>query len=240
LPEPWLRYAALDVEVLVALRDAIATDLADQGKWAWAEEEFAALVSFTGPPPRVDPWRRTSGIHRIRRRRSIAVLRELWYVRDRIAQRRDVSPGRVLPDAGLVELAADPPADVAAFAVRRALRPIARHPRVWLEGIARATALPEDGLPPLTLPGSGPPPPRIWAERDPVAAARYAGGESHLARSAPPGPVGPAGRADRGGLRRRPRGRSGTAVAGGDPRSPVGRRGQPALLTRRLVDGGSG
>ena len=105
LPEPWLRYAALDVEVLVDLRDAIAADLTEQGKWEWAAQEFDSLLGFTGPAPRVDPWRRTSGMHKIRRRRGVAVVRELWYVRDRIAQRRDVSPGRVLSDAALVALA---------------------------------------------------------------------------------------------------------------------------------------
>ena len=36
LPEPWLRYAALDVEVLVELRDALADVLAEQGKLEWA------------------------------------------------------------------------------------------------------------------------------------------------------------------------------------------------------------
>ncbi len=172
LPLPWLQYAALDVEVLVELRDAVAADLADQDKSQWAQEEFAALLDFAGPPPRIDPWRRTSGIHRIRRRRGLALLRELWLTRDRIAQRRDISPGRVLPDSVLVELAADPPKDLPEFSVRRSLRPAARNPRAWMESIDRAMAIAEDRLPPLALPGSGPPPPRAWAERDPVAAAR--------------------------------------------------------------------
>ena len=97
LPESWLRYAALDVEVLVQLRDAVDADLHRQGKARWAREEFDALLSFTGPTPRVDPWRRTSGLHKVRRRRGIAVLRELWYARDRIAQRRDVAPAGSCP-----------------------------------------------------------------------------------------------------------------------------------------------
>ena len=172
LPEPWLRYAALDVEVLVELRDAIDADLAAQGKAEWATQEFDALLGFTGPPPRVDPWRRTSGMHKVRRRRGVAVIRELWYVRDRIAQRRDVSPGRVLSDAALVALAVDPPKDAAAFGARRELRPLARSPRVWLEAIDKALGLPEESLPPLTLSTAGPPPPRLWADRDPIAAAR--------------------------------------------------------------------
>ncbi len=172
LPEPWLRYAALDVEVLVELRDAVAADLTTQGKWEWATQEFDSLLGFTGPAPRVDPWRRTSGMHKVRRRRGVAVVRELWYVRDRIAQRRDVSPGRVLSDASLVSLAVEPPTDAAAFVARRELRGIARSPKVWLDAIDKALALPEDSLPPLTLSIPGPPPPRLWADRDPLAAAR--------------------------------------------------------------------
>src|SRR6188768_1598939 len=88
LPEPWLRYAALDVEVLTDLRDGVAAELSRQGKLAWAQEEFAAVVAAPPPPPRVDPWRRTSGMHRVRDRRRLAAVRELWTARDAIARQR--------------------------------------------------------------------------------------------------------------------------------------------------------
>jgi ribonuclease D len=170
LPEPWLRYAALDVEVLVDLRNLMGVDLARQGKDGWAREEFESLLRFTGPPPRVDPWRRTSGMHRVRHRRTAAVVRALWEARDAIAQDRDVSPGRVLPDAVLVDLAMEAPTSAAALpSGHRAIR---RYQRQWLEAIQRANALPESELPPMTLRSDGPPPQRAWAERDPVAAAR--------------------------------------------------------------------
>ena len=48
LPEPWLRYAALDVELLVDLRDALEKELDRQGKLEWAREEFDAIAS--APP----------------------------------------------------------------------------------------------------------------------------------------------------------------------------------------------
>ena len=48
------------------------------GQGRWARQEFEALLAFTGPAPRVDPWRRTSGMHRVRHRRTAAVVRELW------------------------------------------------------------------------------------------------------------------------------------------------------------------
>lgn len=97
LPEPWLRYAALDVELLVDLRDALEKELDRQGKLDWARQEFDAIASAPPPEPRKDPWRRTSGMHKVRRRRQMAVVRELWQTRDRIARRRDVSPARCCP-----------------------------------------------------------------------------------------------------------------------------------------------
>ncbi|MBK8757290.1 MAG: HRDC domain-containing protein [Actinomycetales bacterium] len=180
LPEPWLRYAALDVEVLVELRDRLAADLQAQGKDDWARQEFAALVDFAGPPVRVDPWRRTSGMHKVRRRRTVAVVRELWLARDRIAQRRDISPGRVLPDAALMALALDPPKDAAAIGASSHARSAARHSKAWVEAIQKAMALPDTALPPLTLPSTGPPPPRLWSDRDPVAARRLADARAML------------------------------------------------------------
>ncbi|MCG8655505.1 ribonuclease D [Yimella sp. NH-Cas1] len=180
LPQPWLSYAALDVEVLVQVRDALAADLQEQGKWEWAEQEFHALTSFTGPPARQDPWRRTSGMHKIKNRRAIARVRELWLTRDTIAQRRDTSPGRVLPDALLVEIAntaPKTPAELLALpsATSRRGRPhtgVARHQRDWLEAVRRVGSMADADLPPATVRSDAPPPPRVWADRDPVAAAR--------------------------------------------------------------------
>src|SRR6266851_104068 len=113
LPEEWLRYAALDVEVLVELRDALAEQLDAHGKAEWAGQEFAAILAAKPPGPRPDPWRRTSGIHRVRTRRGLAVVRELWEERDRIAQAQNLSPGRVLPDAAIVEATKAMPANQA-------------------------------------------------------------------------------------------------------------------------------
>ncbi len=184
LPEPWLRYAALDVEVLVELRDAIAGELESQGKSEWARQEFEALTHFTGPPARIDPWRRTSGMHKIRKRRTIAAVRELWFARDRLAQQRDTSPGRVLPDAVIVQLALAAPVEATDLDGVRELRSARRNPRPWLEAIRRAMTIPEADLPPLTLPATGPPPQRAWADREPVAAARLTQSREQIAEFA--------------------------------------------------------
>ena len=81
LPHDWLVYAALDVELLIPLRAALLTALANAGKLEWAEQEFEAARTAHGPAPRIDPWRRTSGIHSVRNRRQLAAIRALWQSR---------------------------------------------------------------------------------------------------------------------------------------------------------------
>ncbi|WP_189590773.1 ribonuclease D [Streptomyces massasporeus] len=174
LPEPWLRYAALDVELLVDLRDALEKELDRQGKLDWARQEFDAIASAPPPEPRKDPWRRTSGMHKVRRRRQLAVVRELWQTRDRIAQRRDVSPGKVLGDAAIVEAALALPANVHALAALNGFghRVGKRQLEQWQAAVDRAKGLSEAQLPQPGQSVTGPPPPRAWADKDPVAAAR--------------------------------------------------------------------
>ena len=192
LPEPWLLYAALDVELLVELREAVAADLAAQGKAEWAAQEFEAETHFTGNGPRQDPWRRTSGMHKVRNRRIAAHVQALWTARDEIAQHRDVAPGRVLPDATLVDLAVRQPRNSAALTAgrsveaghsrqRRAHQGLARYQRQWLEAIATASALAEAELPELARRSDAPPPARSWADKDPVAAARLARARTDIA-----------------------------------------------------------
>lgn len=177
LPEPWLRYAALDVEVLVELRDALEQELDSQGKLEWALEEFAAIAAAPPPAPRVDPWRRTSGLHKIRRRRQLAAVRELWQQRDRTARERDVSPGRVLSDAAIISAALAMPTTLQALQALQGFGPRVHRRQLeqWLAALDRARVIPEPQLPPATPAHDGPPPPRAWADKDPVAAARLAG-----------------------------------------------------------------
>ncbi|MGW3287769.1 HRDC domain-containing protein [Streptomyces sp. NPDC001002] len=174
LPEPWLRYAALDVELLVDLRDALEKELDRQGKLEWARQEFDAIASAPPAEPRKDPWRRTSGMHKVRRRRQLAVVRELWETRDRVAQKRDVSPGKVLGDAAIVEAALAIPVNVHALAALNGFghRMGRRQLEQWQSAVDRAKALADVELPAPGQPVTGPPPPRAWADKDPAAAAR--------------------------------------------------------------------
>jgi len=182
LPEPWLEYAALDVEVLIELRDALAEELERTGKTEWARQEFQHLVDAAPSSPRQDPWRRTSGMHRARGRRALAAVRELWEARDAIAAQRDVTPGRIIPDSAIVEAANALPRDKASLLALKGFRGrgAQRYAGRWIEALRTARELPEDQLPALAARYDGPPPPRSWADRDPVAAARLSSARAEL------------------------------------------------------------
>ncbi|ORA20790.1 ribonuclease D [Mycobacterium angelicum] len=186
LPAAWLNYAALDVELLIELRAAVSDVLAGQGKADWAAEEFEHLRTYedrTLPAPgRRDRWRRTSGIHKVHDRRALAAVRELWTARDRIAQRRDIAPRRILPDSAIIDAAiADPKTvdDLTALPVFGG-RNQRRSAAMWLAALEAAREnqdLPEVGEAP-----NGPPPPARWSRRKPEAAARLEAARSGLAK----------------------------------------------------------
>jgi ribonuclease D len=98
LPQSWLVYAALDVELLVDLRYAVDQLLDQAGKSEIARQEFAAELSQGTRHPKVEGWRRLSGVHSIRGAQQLAVARELWEARDRYAREIDTAPGRLVPD----------------------------------------------------------------------------------------------------------------------------------------------
>ncbi len=175
LPQPWLEYAALDVEVLLELREVIVAELEESGKSDWAAQEFQHLIDHV-PPPRVDPWRRTSGIHKAKGRRALAAVRELWTTRDEIAQQRDTTPGRLVPDSSMIIAANTMPTTTSALLDTQGFhgRGARRYADRWIAALETARQLHDSDLPPLTVRSDGPPAPRVWAERDPVAAARLA------------------------------------------------------------------
>ncbi len=190
LPPEMLKYAALDVEVLAELRDVLAEQLAEQGKTEWANQEFAAIIAAPPLPPRADPWRRTSGIHKVRTRRALAVVRELWQTRDEIARDADLSPRRVLSDQSIVDAARaeavkPPPTGrpqldrIGGFHARNARK----HGDRWQAAVLRARQIDDAELPEIAGTGAaaGPPPAHRWAERDPAAAARLTAGREVVA-----------------------------------------------------------
>ncbi|MDQ2750337.1 MAG: HRDC domain-containing protein [Actinomycetota bacterium] len=176
LPHDWLVYAALDVELLINLRDVLAEALQEAGKDEWARQEFEAVRLAPASAPRVEPWRRTSGIHKLRDRRQLAAVRAIWLARDDYAAQRDIAPGRILPDSAIVEAARAAPkriADLGALPIYggpRQRRQLSR----WFGALESARALPDERLPTITSsePGDGIPAASRWRERDPEAAVR--------------------------------------------------------------------
>jgi ribonuclease D len=174
LPVDWLNYAALDVELLVQLREKLEAELGAQGKLEWAQQEFEAVRTAPPPAPRAEPWRRTSGVHKIRSPRSLAVVRELWQARDELARKRDRAPSRILPDSAIINaVTADPKTveELQALPVFSG-RVQRKYTASWLRHLQAAKALPASELPSPSQPTDGPPPVNRWADKDPDAAAR--------------------------------------------------------------------
>ncbi|MEJ6574768.1 MAG: HRDC domain-containing protein [Actinomycetes bacterium] len=170
----WLNYAALDVELLVELRDEIEKLLIENNKLDWAKEDFAAILKLPPPPPRKDPWRRTSGIHKIRDLNALAIIRSLWAARNEFAKEIDLAPGRVFNDETLVLIATKPPKGFGDFkkALLRRTRLTSMPFEEWFELFEAAKLLAGEDLPKLRTPSEGLPPPKLWQSRNPLGYAR--------------------------------------------------------------------
>jgi len=179
LPHDWLNYAALDVELLVELRDVLAKALERSGKADWAEQECQAVLDAPPAPPRSDPWRRTSGLHGVRSPRQLAIVRALWEARDAMAASRDIAPGRILSDSAIIAAAKGAPRRAVDLAEMHGFNgPRQRkHTEYWFRAITAGREVPDAQLPPISQYVHDPdamPPPSRWSERDPKAAARLA------------------------------------------------------------------
>jgi ribonuclease D len=109
LPESWLNYAALDVELLHELRASLNALLQDQGKSDWAEQEFQQLLSFKPKPQKPDRWRSVTGLSKVSDPLSLEIARQLWLAREELAIKMDISPGRLVPDSAILAVAVAKP-----------------------------------------------------------------------------------------------------------------------------------
>lgn len=174
LPKDWLRYAALDVELLIPLREKLTALLAEQGKAEWAAQEFEyARTHRPAVVPRKERWRKTSGVNKLKNPRKLAVLRELWFARESLAEKKDVAPGHILPDSALIAAADALPRTVPqllsvnGFHGRAAKREAPR----WLRAIKTGSSTQD--MPEQQRRSGGPPPPRSWKDRNPLAYRQY-------------------------------------------------------------------
>ncbi|MCP3979868.1 MAG: ribonuclease D [bacterium] len=154
-----LEYAATDTRHLEALVAELEPRLVALGRREWAEEEFRNLevVRWT-EKDRSEAYRRVKGSNALDRR-ELALLRELFALREREARERGRPPFRVMPDAVLLALAETRPSRVETLGSLRGL------PRGWergrraeslLQAVRTAEGLAQEELPPLRLPRERP------------------------------------------------------------------------------------
>ena len=178
LKEEWLMYAALDVDVLVDLKEKVEELLLAQNKLDWALSDFQHILeTYRNPHSKVerkDPWRRTSGMHRVKDRRTLSIVRDLWIIRDAYAQKIDVAPGRIFNDETLVEIAVSKPATLPEFSklVKRRTRYQGLPTVEWFDRYRKTLELSESELPEMKLRSQTLPPPKIWKEKNPLGYAR--------------------------------------------------------------------
>nr|WP_307812196.1 ribonuclease D [Lacisediminihabitans changchengi] len=172
LPQSWLVYAALDVELLPDLRDAVGALLTEAGKADIAEQEFSEVLHREAKPPKTDAWRKLSGLHTVRGARNLAVARSLWQARDDYAQEIDTAPGRLVPDSSLVAAAKAMPDSKHALAGMRDFTGRASRSELNRWWAAIEAGMSTDDLPALRGPGDAMPPPRAWSDRNPAADKR--------------------------------------------------------------------
>jgi ribonuclease D len=152
LSEAQRRYAVADVLHLFALKHRLTEELVRVGRLAWVEEECAALAAQPAVERVPDP-NAFAGLKGARdlAPRNLAVLRELYELREALARTLDRPPFKVLGEETLVRLAQAPPAEVAGLEGIPGCTSnvIARWGESILSAVARAGALPEAALPTL-------------------------------------------------------------------------------------------
>jgi len=145
-----LAYAASDTRYLPALRDLLQQRLVEQGRWSWAEEEFALLeqVRWSEPGPPEEAFLRLKGARTLKGR-GLAVLRALYAWREQTARGLDRATFRVLGNETLLALAERQPKDRAGLQGIPGLSSdgVARRGDELLAAIAEGLAADPDSIP---------------------------------------------------------------------------------------------
>ena len=182
LAESWLNYAAIDVDVLPDLHDALTVALESQNKLEWAKQEFAFTLEMKKRAAKVERWRSLSGMQSVKSERSLAIARELWTAREELGEKLDVSPGRLVPDSSIVAVAANPPRSRPEFISFKSFngRASRTYVDIWWSATEKGSSTRD--VPNLKVVPSGIPNHRNWPQRYPEAAARLAACKDVIAR----------------------------------------------------------
>jgi len=125
-------------------------------------------------------------MHEIKSRYQMAIIRELWSVRDAIARDIDLAPGRLLSDTVIIALAKSQIKSVADImklpeAKGRIRNDIQKsYLETWLETFLRASSLPESEWPQLRSKSDSLPPVKIWKVKFPLAYAHVSHAKARL------------------------------------------------------------
>jgi ribonuclease D len=106
LTESQIQYAALDTHHLLALREQLLERLVELGRVDEAESDFRLLENkqWEPRPFRADDFARIKGAKDLDPL-GVRILRELFVLRNRLAQESDTAPFRIMGDATLMHLA---------------------------------------------------------------------------------------------------------------------------------------
>ncbi|GAA1213767.1 HRDC domain-containing protein [Rhodoglobus aureus] len=172
LPQAWLVYAALDVELLVDLREALGELLDSADKHDIAQQEFDSVLARDLSNVRAEPWRRLSGVHSIRGGKNLAIARELWLARDAYAQEVDTAPGRLVPDSALLAAARFLPESKRQLSAMKEFSGRASRTQIdrWWDAIQAGLA--STDIPASRVASDALPPPRVWSDKNPEADLR--------------------------------------------------------------------
>ena len=187
LKPEWLTYAALDVDVLLDIREKVEQILIEKNKLDWAKQDFSAILSSfklkQNDQPKIDRWRKTSGMHKVRDRLTMTIIKDLWLDRDLLAQEMDIAPGRILNDEAIIEIATKKPNTIEAITKVIGWRSKIQSPPYarWLAQLNNSLSTPIEKQAELRVQSNNLPPMKVWKERNPLGYARLSHARSNIA-----------------------------------------------------------
>ncbi len=187
LKPEWLTYAALDVDVLLDIREKVEQILIEKNKLDWAKQDFSAILSSfklkQNDQPKIDQWRKTSGMHKVRDRLTMTIIKDLWLDRDQLAQELDIAPGRILNDEAIIEIATKKPNTIEAITKVIGWRSKIQSPPYarWLAKLNQSLTTPIEKQVELRVQSNNLPPIKVWKERNPLGYARLSHARSNIA-----------------------------------------------------------
>ena len=145
-----VEYAASDVRYLVELTAILEKELRAKKRLEWAQEEFRSLEEKEWPEREFDAagYMRIKGSKKLSPR-GLAVLREVFLMRDARARELDRPPFKVLGNGTLLELAQKPPRSKRALSGRKGVTDLVvrRLGQEVLDAVARGLEGPEQETP---------------------------------------------------------------------------------------------